>query len=519
MDNEKLPHPQETPQAGQALAIAGTETRKVLILQVLRQAITVIGAIILFRLLDAGPFGLLGMVFPLMMLPRMAATLGVSVAAVQKKHLSANQKTAIFWATLLLGVLASLATGIAGHLFAKLYDVPELVWICWAFSATSFVEATGLMHQTLLQREMKIGRIATIKLVGQALAVTLAVFVGYELQEQKQIAKYGIVALLVMEYVELLVNTIGLWLTANWKPGRMQFSEVKGLLRFGGFYSTSSLVFYVGQNLDKVLLAAMIGSTRSGQRFVGMYTSMYHLMMKPVYLVTDPVTSVMLPSLSRSNDRLRDYASISRGFYLFTATLLIPAGVGLFVMAPEVVQLLGGDKWKPAVGMLIALAPAICVHGMINISGSLLVGRGQVRRLLGMSLVLLLLQAQAYGCGYFLATQYAEQFKVTQEQAMAVAIAMSYSAVLLLVSVPYIVICFRSVQLSSHALLFQFVRLLARSLLMGLAVWFIRNQLVQYEWHLILRLLIGIVVGAALYTLLAWNDIKVNVLQFMRHRE
>jgi PST family polysaccharide transporter len=519
MDNEKLPHPQETPQAGQALAIAGTETRKVLILQVLRQAITVIGAIILFRLLDAGPFGLLGMVFPLMMLPRMAATLGVSVAAVQKKHLSANQKTAIFWATLLLGVLASLATGIAGHLFAKLYDVPELVWICWAFSATSFVEATGLMHQTLLQREMKIGRIATIKLVGQALAVTLAVFVGYELQEQKQIAKYGIVALLVMEYVELLVNTIGLWLTANWKPGRMQFSEVKGLLRFGGFYSTSSLVFYVGQNLDKVLLAAMIGSTRSGQRFVGMYTSMYHLMMKPVYLVTDPVTSVMLPSLSRSNNRLRDYASISRGFYLFTATLLIPAGVGLFVMAPEVVQLLGGDKWKPAVGMLIALAPAICVHGMINISGSLLVGRGQVRRLLGMSLVLLLLQAQAYGCGYFLATQYAEQFKVTQEQAMAVAIAMSYSAVLLLVSVPYIVICFRSVQLSSHALLFQFVRLLARSLLMGLAVWFIRNQLVQYEWHLILRLLIGIVVGAALYTLLAWNDIKVNVLQFMRHRE
>ena len=519
MDNEKLPHPQETPQAGQALAIAGTETRKVLILQVLRQAITVIGAIILFRLLDAGPFGLLGMVFPLMMLPRMAATLGVSVAAVQKKHLSSNQKTAIFWATLLLGVLASLATGIAGHLFAKLYDVPELVWICWAFAATSFIEATGLTHQTLLQREMKIGRIATIKLVGQALAVTLAVFVGYELQEQKQIAKYGIVALLVMEYVELLVNTIGLWLTANWKPGRMRFSEVKGLLSFGGFYSTSSLVFYVGQNLDKVLLAAMIGSTRSGQRFVGMYTSMYHLMMKPVYLVTDPVTSVMLPSLSRSNNRLRDYASISRGFYLFTATLLIPAGVGLFVMAPEVVQLLGGDKWKPAVGMLIALAPAICVHGMINISGSLLVGRGQVRRLLGMSLVLLLLQAQAYGCGYFLATQYAEQFKVTHEQAMAVAIAMSYSAVLLLVSVPYIVVCFRSVQLSSGALLFQFVRLLARSLLMGLAVWFIRNQLVQYEWHLILRLLIGIVVGAALYTLLAWNDIKVNVLQFMRHRE
>jgi len=485
----------------------------------LRQAITVIGAIILFRLLDAGPFGLLGMVFPLMMLPRMVATLGVSVAAVQKKHLSSNQKTALFWAILLLGVLASLATGIAGYLFAWLYAVPELVWVCWAFAATSFVEATGLTHQTLLQREMRIGRIAMIKLVGQALAVTLAVVVGSVLQAQDQIANYGIVALLVMEYVELLVNTIGLWLTAKWKPGPLRLAEVKGLLSFGGFYSTSSLVFYVGQNLDKILLAAMIGSTRSGQRFVGMYTSMYHLMMKPVYLITDPVTSVMLPSLSRSSDRLRDYATLSRGFYLFTATLLLPAGVGLFVMAPEVVQLLGGDNWKPAAGMLRALAPAICVHGMINISGSLLVGMGQVRRLLGVSLVLLFLQAQAYGCGYLLATQFADQFDVTREQSLAVAIAMSYSIVLLLVSVPYIVICFRSVQLHSRALLFQFARLLCRALLMGAAVWFIRNQLVQYEWHLILRLLTGIAAGAVLYTLLAWNDIKVNVLQFMRQRE
>ena len=518
MDNAKQTQLLETPKIGAAMATAGNETRKVLILQVLRQVITVIGAMMLFRLLDAGPFGLLGMVFPLVMLPRMVATLGVSVAAVQKKHLSANQKTALFWATLLLGVLASSVTGVAGHLFAGFYDVPELVWICWAFAATSFVEATGLTHQTLLQREMRIGRIAMIKLVGQAFAVTLAVVVGYELQEQGQVAKYGIVALLVLEYVELLVNTIGLWLTAKWKPGPMRFGAVKGLLSFGGFYSTSSLVFYVGQNLDKILLAAMIGSTRSGQRFVGMYTSMYHLMMKPVYLVTDPVTSVMLPSLSRSSDQLRDYASLSRRFYLFTATLLIPAGVGLLVMAPEVVQLLGGDKWQPAGGMLIALAPAICVHGMINISGSLLVGMGQVRRLLGASLVLLLLQAQAYGCGYFLATHFAEQFDVSQEQALAVAIAMSYSAVLLLVSVPYIAICFRSVQLRSRGLLFQFARLLCRALLMGAAVWFIRNQMVQYDWHLIFRLCAGITAGACLYTLLAWDDIKTNVLQFIRHR-
>jgi hypothetical protein len=87
------------------------------------------------------------------------------------------------------------------------------------------------------------------------------------------------------------------------------------------------------------------------------------------------------------------------------------------------------------------------------------------------------------------------------------------------VSVPYIVICFRSVQLRSRALLFQFARLLSRALLMGVAVWFIRRQMVHYDWHLMLRLFVGIAVGAALYALLAWHDIKVNVLQFMRNRQ
>ena len=77
----------DSPELVSAEMTAGQETRKVLLVQVFRQVVTVVGAMILFRLLDAGPFGLWGMVFPLMMLPRMAATLGVSVAAVQKKHL------------------------------------------------------------------------------------------------------------------------------------------------------------------------------------------------------------------------------------------------------------------------------------------------------------------------------------------------------------------------------------------------------------------------------------------------
>ena len=101
MDNAKQPQPRETLNAEQSLATAGKETRKVLILQVLRQAITVMGAIILFRLLDAGPFGVVGRVFPLIMWPRMVAVTSKTAAptptpAPTKLRRSCSRPSAIF---------------------------------------------------------------------------------------------------------------------------------------------------------------------------------------------------------------------------------------------------------------------------------------------------------------------------------------------------------------------------------------------------------------------------------------
>ena len=502
----------DSPELVSAEVTAGQETRKVLLLQIFRQIVTVVGAMILFRLLDAGPFGLWGMVFPLMMLPRMAATLGVSVAAVQKEHLSEEQKSALFWVTLLLGAFAGLITGLLGHLFSWLYGVPELAWICWAFAGTSVVEASSLTHQTLLQRELKIGRIAGIKLLGQAIAVSVGIYTGYQLGED--VIAYGIVALIAMEYAEMVINALGLWLAAGWRPGRFRTKEITGLLRFGGYYSCSSLVFYLGQNLDKVLLAAVIGSTRSGQRMMGMYSAMYHLMMKPVYFVTDPVTSVMLPSLSRSRGKREEYRRLAEGFYLFTATLLLPAGVGLLVVSPDVVPLLGGAKWDPATGMLFGLAPAVCVHGLINISGSLLASAGQARRLLCASLVLLLIQAQAYAAGYFFGHHFGRQFGVTAEHATAVGIAVSYSAVLLMVSIPYLLFCYRSVEMQMGSTIYQCLRLLGFAFLMGVGVWFVRGQLSGL--YPAVRLIICVAAGAGMYALLAWSALQQNVWPFIR---
>jgi PST family polysaccharide transporter len=493
------------------------ETRKVLVLQVLRQVVAVAGAATLYRLLGPESFGLYGMVIPLLMLPRMAATLGLSTAAVQTEQLSVSQRSAVFYITLAFGLLAALMTGALGHVFGRIYEVPALVWISWIFAGTTLVDSLGLTHLAGIQRQLRLGRVAAIRLVSQLVAVVAAIMVAR--RSEFGVAETGIVALITLEYCQLTVNTLGYWISGSWCPGRLVKAELKQLLAFGGNYSLSSLVFYAGQNLDKVLLALVLGSTQTGQRLLGMYTAMYNLMMKPVYFVTDPVTSVMLPSLSRARKNLPDYHRIARDFYRFTAILLIPAGVGLAVVSHDVALLISGPHWDEAASMLLALAPAICVHGMINISGSLLASVGQTGRLLAAALILLLVQIQGYAAAYWFSTQFDLGAGITQHHAFCMTVGAAYSFVLFLAAPHYLTFCFSRVGLSVGPLLIEFAQILGRAMLMGVTVWFVQDLLLANDIALILRLPLAILVGVAAYCLLMWSRITESVIPFLMSRQ
>ena len=200
------------------------ETRKVLILQIARQIVAMGAATALYRLLGPEPFGLYGMVIPLLMLPRMPAK-AMRMAAVQATKISGNQRSAVFYFAVLLGAGAALLTGGLGHLFSRIYQAPELVWVSWAFAGTTLAEAFGLTHLACLQRELKLGKIAGFRLVSQIAAVKAAVLVA--LQLQTEVLEIGVWALITMEYVQLSMNTLGYWYSGRWRPGGLVKIEIK----------------------------------------------------------------------------------------------------------------------------------------------------------------------------------------------------------------------------------------------------------------------------------------------------
>ena len=86
------------------LAVRGG-TRKVIVAQVFSQLVSLTTLGILYRLISPGEFGLLSMAIPLVLLPRMCTSLGLSIATVQRETLSDQQCASLFTIQLVLGAV------------------------------------------------------------------------------------------------------------------------------------------------------------------------------------------------------------------------------------------------------------------------------------------------------------------------------------------------------------------------------------------------------------------------------
>ncbi|HUE74063.1 MAG TPA: oligosaccharide flippase family protein, partial [Pirellulaceae bacterium] len=142
-------------------------TRASLAAQIASQLASLVILAILYRLLRPEDYGLLGMALPAVMLPRMAATLGVGAAIVQAPELSSGQRTSLFWLMQGLGLGAVVLTVLCGAILAAAYDEPLLTSLSLALAGATLLATLGQAHQSLLERRLAFGPLVKARVAAQ----------------------------------------------------------------------------------------------------------------------------------------------------------------------------------------------------------------------------------------------------------------------------------------------------------------------------------------------------------------
>jgi len=452
---------------------------------------------VMYRLLGPRPYGLLGMAMTLLLLLRILIPGGLDVAIIRHEEVGPQQWSGLFWLSQALALVAVAVTLLLAPLMAWFYatdhgPVWELPPLVAALAGTAAAQALGTPHQALLQRHLRLGRLAAIRVAAQISGGLAAVAAA--------LAGWGVWALVLQQYCELLVLAALAWWSEPWRPAwAFGGAQTRGLIRFGGYYTLSGLMFYVVANADKVLVGRVLGDVA-----LGLYGQAFNLAMKPVNLVITPLTGVMLPALSRAADR-GQYRALVLGFNRAIALVMMPAGAGLMIVAHEVVRVLGGNEWAPAGPLLAVLGLAVMVQGFFNALGSVFASDGRPRRLFLASAII----AAVMVAGFFIGL-HAGTWLGWPVLGMALGYALTLS---LVVFPPYLVAGFRMVGLSGRQWLKQVTPAAGATAGMAAAVlacrWGLQRCVAPSAGPLLLA---EMVVGIAVYGWLARRELA-RVLQ------
>jgi PST family polysaccharide transporter len=302
--------------------------------------------IVLARLLTPREYGLVGMVSALLGIGDALWNLGLQTATIQRRTITQAQVSFFFWLQVSLGLLLSLIACACAALVVDLYGQPELYPIVYAYSSVFLLGGLLAQHRAVLFRQMRFSFVAVVDVVALGTAAVVAVLIA--------LAGGSYWALVAQPVVMLAVQCAAYWYSSGWRPGRPRLARgMWPMLSFGANLSLTNLLGYIGQNADNVLIGKVYGGAA-----LGVYSRAYNLLLLPVRQLQNPMGRVAVPVLSYLQDQPERYRRYYHAASSALCYLAMPLMTTLAALAPAVIDILLGPKWKAAAPIFAVLAIA-----------------------------------------------------------------------------------------------------------------------------------------------------------------
>lgn len=302
--------------------------------------------VVLARLLDPDDFGRVDVVVVVLVILGQLAGLGMSQAVIHNKRDTAKVAFHGFSVTAVAGLVAFGALALSAETVAGLLDKPYAAELIRVMSVWILLNSLTMVPLALLEKGLRFGRVGALTLVSELTYIGTALVLAY--------LGYGFLSL---AYAFLARGVCMLGLSWTLSPGWSWLVRtpvdphlLKELISYGLRTVSSSGLALINSSWDNLLVGVRLGDAA-----LGFYGRSY-LFVNLIKSLNDSVSRVLFPSYTRiaeDQQRLRNaYITGVR----FVSLITVPAALGIFAIAPELVSTALGEKWLPAVPALQILA-------------------------------------------------------------------------------------------------------------------------------------------------------------------
>lgn len=376
--------------------------------KVASEALQFLAAIVLARLVSPADFGNAAVALIFLPLSVILTYEGFGSALVQRKQVRTEHFEAATLTSLIAGALLSLLTYLLAPLIAAPIFSNEIASLIQLVSPVFALAAIGTVSRAHLSRRLDFRLISLI----ESGSLVLGAFAAIGFAE----AGLGAASIVLGGVLATAIASLLLVLVARPARPRWHRQELADISRFGAPASAAGVLYVAITNVDYAVLAARLSAAQ-----VGIYWRAFQLGV----LYQDKISGIMLrlafPIYSRTRD-LNEMKQLHERATRIHGAVVVPLLAVLIVTAPELVPLVFGDAWRPAIEPTQVLAVAGMIAAVLTGYSQIMLAAGRPRPLMIFNCCVL----AVYGLAVFLT---AKQGLVT----VAIAVVGVYVAMLVAV--------------------------------------------------------------------------------------
>ena len=330
-----------------------------------QQVLNMIFGICLARLLTPADYGLVGMLYIFSLIASTLQESGFTAALTNKKEITHEDYNAVFWFSVLTGVVLYAILFFCAPLIAIYYHQPVLTALSRYLFLGFVVSSVGIAHNAYLFRNLKVKQNALIAMTGLIISGISGVSMAFA-----GMAYWG---LATQSLIYVVCITIGRWWLSGFRPTLpIDLHPLKGLLSF----SSKVLFANIVTNINNNVLSVILGRYYSAKE-VGYYNQANKWNCMGYFTIQNMVNGVAQPVLHGVSEDGERQQRVFRKMLRFTSFISFPCMFGLALVAPQLITITVTDKWAASASLL----QVICLGGAIlplqNLYSNLILSKGR----------------------------------------------------------------------------------------------------------------------------------------------
>lgn len=332
------------------------------------QLVSFIVSIVLARILDPEVFGTVALMVVFTTILNVFVDSGLGNALIQKKDADQLDFSTVFYTNITFCTVLYIGMFFAAPYIAAFYDDLSMTAMIRVLCLTVLISGVKNVQMAYVSKHMIFKKFFFSTLGGTIGAAVVGIAMA--------LSGFGAWAIIAQQVFNTAVDTAILWITVKWRPTReFSLERLKGLFSFGWKLLVSALIDTVYNNLRQLIIGKFyqkddLAFYNQGEKFPNVI----------VTNINNSIDSVLLPVMSKEQDDIQAVKRMARRSIKTSTYVMAPLMIGLFVTAPNIVELVLTEKWMGCVFFL----RAFCISYMLypihtaNLNAIKAIGRSDI---------------------------------------------------------------------------------------------------------------------------------------------